>query len=275
MSRALLSALLLLVLAGTAAAFDPRDIVLKDPTGDDKGPGKYTYPTDPSYKPGSFDLTGVRIKENGASLEITVGVRAKIEDPWRSRDWGGNGFSLQMVQLYLDTKKGGFLDGLPGMNVKFPRGQAWDKVVFISPQPRSKILAEAKAKTKLARMAAAIVVPSSVSVRGNEIVAVVPKSELGGAPTRDWGFQALMQSNEGYSDADSLLARKVNEVGGQHRFGGGSDFMCDPHVLDLLAGAGRGGADEKEKQFKALSAYTCDASGNGSKAVVPMLYPGK
>ena len=275
MFRALASALFLVVFVGSAAAFDPKDITFTDPTGDDKGPGKYAYPTDAPYKPGSFDLTGVRLQDKGANLEITISVRAKVEDPWGSKSWGGNGFSLQMVQLYIDTKKGGFLDGLPGLNIKFPKGHAWDKVVFISPQPRSKILAEVKAKVKLAKMAAAVVIPSTVSARGNEIIAVVPKAELGGAPTKDWGFQAVMQSNEGYADPDSVLARKVNEYPGQHRFGGGSDHMCDPHVLDLLAGAGKGGADEKDKQYKALAAYTCDASGGGTLAIVPMLYPGK
>lgn len=258
--------------ASLAFAFDPKNIVFKDPTGDDNGPGKYTYPTDPAYKPGSFDLTELSIEDKGATLEFRAKIRAKIEDPWNSRSWGGNGFSLQMVQVYIDLKKGGFLDSLPGINVKFPKGQAWDKVVFISPQPKSKILAEVKAKKPA--MLQAVVVPEKTSVRGNEIIAVVNKTGLG-TPTKEWGFQAIVQSNEGYSDADSVLARKVNEYAGQHRFGGGNDHMCDPHVMDLLAGAGRGTADEKEAQYKALKAYTCDASGGGTKAVVPMLYPGK
>jgi carbohydrate-binding DOMON domain-containing protein len=272
MFRALSLALVTLI-ASNAAAFDPKKIELKDPAGDDKGPGSYTYPTDPAYRAGSFDLTSLVLEDKGDSVEITATVRAKIEDPWNSKSWGGNGFSLQMIQLYLDTKKGGFLDGLPGLNIKFPKGQAWDKVVFLSPQPKSKIIAEVK--TKKANMLKAVVVPEKTSARGNQIVATVKKSELGGAPTKDWGFQAIVQSNEGYPDADSVLARKVNEAPGQHRFGGGNDHMCDPHVLDLLAGKARGGADEKEAQFKALKAHTCDASGNGTKAIVPMIYPGK
>jgi carbohydrate-binding DOMON domain-containing protein len=264
---------LVALIAGSASAEGPKKIELKDPAGDDKGPGSYTYPTDPSYKPGSFDLTSLVIEDKGDNLEITVTVRAKIEDPWNSRSWGGNGFSLQMVQLYIDNKKGGFLDGLPGLNIKFPKGQGWDKVVFISPQPKSKIIAEVK--TKKANMLKAVVVPEKTSARGNQIIAVVKKSELGGAPTKDWGFQAIMQSNEGYPDADSVFARKVNEAPGQHRFGGGNDYMCDPHVIDMLAGKAKGGGDEKDAQFKALKAFTCDASGNGSKAIVPMIFPGK
>jgi len=41
----------LFVLGATAA----QAVEFTDPKGDDKGPGNYTYPTDPVYKAGSFD----------------------------------------------------------------------------------------------------------------------------------------------------------------------------------------------------------------------------
>ena len=53
----------------TAPAF-AGNISLADPKGDDNGPGTYTYPTDPAYKKGSFDLTEVEIKDAGANLEL-------------------------------------------------------------------------------------------------------------------------------------------------------------------------------------------------------------
>jgi len=31
-------------------------VVIEDPEGDDYGPGYYTYPTDPVFKDGDFDL---------------------------------------------------------------------------------------------------------------------------------------------------------------------------------------------------------------------------
>ena len=268
----LLSALLTLVPA-TVLAFDPKNIVLKDPSGDDKGPGKYTYPTDPIYKKGSFDLLSLTIKDKGSTLEFTARVGARVEDPWNSKSWGGNGFSLQMIQVYIDNKKGGRLPALPGINVKFKKGHGWDKVVFISPQSKSKILSEVKTKKKKALKR--IVVPVRTYSRGREIVALVNKSDLGGSPTKSWGFQAIVQSNEGYPDKDSILARKVNEYNGQLRFGGGNDYNCDPHVIDMLAPPAKGGAGEVNGQYNALKAYKCDASGKGKKAVVPMVYPGK
>lgn len=253
-------------------AFDAKKIVLGDPAGDDKGPGIFKYPTKSDYAPGSFDLLELAITDQGSTLEFKAKVKAKVLDPWNSKSWGGNGFSLQMIQVYINTKKGGFLGTLPGINVKFPKGHGWDKLVFISPQPRAKILSEVKSKA--AKMLRGLVIPQRTYARGNEIIAVVQKSDLG-TPDKTWGFQAVVQSNEGYPDADSVLARKVNEYEGQHRFGGGSDHNCDPHVIDMLVPPARGGAGEKEAQFTALKAYTCDAAGKGSKAVIPMVYPGK
>jgi len=276
MKRTLLPLLIIsTVLVGSiqaADAFDPKNIVLKDPSGDYKGPGKYKYPTKSDYTKGSFDMTELSIKDKGSTLEIKVTFRAKIKDPWKSKSWGGNGFSLQMVQVYIDTRKGGNRSALPGMNVKFPKGKAPDKVVFISPQPKSKIISEVKNKTK--KWLKRLVVPVKTYAQGNQIVAVVKKKDLG-RPSKKWGIQALVQSNEGYPAANSVLARKVNEYEGPHRFGGGNHYDCDPHVIDMLAGKAGGGGGEKAPHYNALKAHTCDAAGKGNKAVVPMIYPGK
>ncbi|MDY0063094.1 MAG: glucodextranase DOMON-like domain-containing protein, partial [Myxococcota bacterium] len=74
-----------------------------------------------------------------------------------------------------------------------------------------------------------------------------------------------------------LLTRKVNEFEGQHRFGGGTDYDCDPHVVDLLMAPGKGGDDEKEAQYKALGGYACGADPSNPAdyklAEVPMVYP--
>ena len=81
-----------------------------------------------------------------------------------------------------------------------------------------------------------------------------------------------MQSNEGFPDGKDLLTRKVNEYEGQHRFGGGTDTDCDPHVIDILAGDGAGAPDEVQKQHDMLK-YTCNPDGTRkSGAVLTMVY---
>jgi len=259
--------------AGVALA---QSVSFKDPTGDDDGPGTYVYPTDAVYAPGSFDLTGFSVEVKGSDAVFTVEFRTRIGDPWDSKSWSppGNGFSLQFVQVYIDQdhKSGsGFRDALPGINARFRPESAWEKVVLISPQGRQRL--ESEVATKAGPLKTGVVIPKSVRVQGRSLVATVPLKDLGGAPA-GWGYGVLVQSNEGYPSAKDLLTRKVNEIAGAHRFGGGSDWDCDPHVIDLLVAPGKGGADEVKTQHEALK-YQCDpANPEGSPLVeIPMIYP--
>lgn len=263
----------LLLVAGLAAPVallaGEAPIVLQDPDGDDNGPGTYKYPTDPVYKPKSFDLRKVEILDKGEDVEFKVTVGAAIEDPWTSKDWDGNGFSLQFLQIYVDTdhaKGAGFTDPLPGLgSVKFADDEAWDKVVLISPQGKAKLSSEVRAKA--GAMRGGVVVPKTTKVSGKSLIAIVKKSDLG-QPNGKWGWQAVMQSNEGFPVGKDILTRPVNENAGQHRFGGGNDGDCDPHVIDILAGKAKGDRSEVADQHAAL-AYKC-----GSKvAHLPMIYP--
>ncbi len=252
-----------LVFLFTAQSALAGSVVLKDPKGDDDGPGTYTYPTDPVYKKGAFDLTKVEINDKGDKVQIKVHVKVRIEDPWKSRDWPtrGNGFSLQMAFLFVDQdrKKGsGHRQGVPGLNVNFEEDACWEKVVWISPQGNTRLKSEIN--TKARDLKADIVLPAKVKVSGKKIIATVSKKDLGD-PQAGWGYQLVMQSNEGYPAKDALLTRPVNENRGEHRFGGGRDDNCDPHVIDILVGKG-------QDQHDVLKAYKC-----GQPAELPMVYP--
>jgi carbohydrate-binding DOMON domain-containing protein len=83
-----------------AAAAAAQAVSFKDPTGDDDGPGSYTYPTDEVYKPGSFDLTGFTLKARGDKVEVGVSVAARLEDRWKT----GSGFSVQTVFIFIQTE---------------------------------------------------------------------------------------------------------------------------------------------------------------------------
>jgi len=92
----------------------------------------------------------------------------------------------------------------------------------------------------------------------------VALDDLGGGDPSKWGYQVVMQSNEAFPDRSDLLSRKVNEFEGQHRFGGGNDGDCDPHVIDILAGKGEGAPDEEQAQYEMLE-YQCGADGSSVK----------
>jgi carbohydrate-binding DOMON domain-containing protein len=243
------------ILAGSLAY--SQEVVFKDPVGDDKGPGNYTYPTDTVYKPGSFDITEFKAKVNGDQVLFEVTTNSKLEDPWGMRV----GFAVQMIFIYIDQdqKEGsGFTKGLPGNNIDFAPADAWDKCVILSPQPPARVKQEVDAKAS--SMAAAILIPKSTRGTGQKISGSVPKKDLGEGEITAWGYQVVMQSNEGFPDKTDLLTRKVNEFEGQHRFGGGNDADCDPHAMDVLG-------DNKQQL-----AYECNPDGTSKKmATITMM----
>ncbi len=254
-------------------------ITLEDPAGDDNGPGNYTYPTDKVYAPGSFDIRKLEVASSGDTVEFRLTLNQRIEDPWNSNAWGGNGFSVQMGFIHLDidhAPNSGVTESLPGTNVRFAPEEAWDRVVLVSPQGPTRVNSEIEQKCP--QWKDKIIVPKITRASGRTLTVVVDKAQLGGDPQPSWGYQVLMQSNEGFPAKTDLLTRKVNEFEGQHRFGGGTDYDNDPHVLDIFAGKAKGGDDEKAAQHAALSKYNKDATETVKPedlAVVPMVYPGQ
>lgn len=252
-------------------------VTLIDPKGDDNGPGGYVYPTDQVYKDGSFDLVRLEVEPKGDRIEFRVELARRVEDPWDSKAWGGNGFSTQMAFIHIDTDHvagSGVTVGMPGTNVRFADEEAWDRVVIVSPQGRPRIASEVDAKA--AEHADRVVVPRVTRASGKTLIAIVDVADLGGAPAPGWGYQVLIQSNEGFPAKTDLLTRKVNEYEGQHRFGGGTDYDNDPHVIDMLVAPAQGGADEVTGQHAALDAFNKSATDPSAEdlAQVPMVYPG-
>ncbi|MCB9648708.1 MAG: hypothetical protein H6730_19205 [Deltaproteobacteria bacterium] len=266
------------------AAADDGSVSLLDPAGDDNGPGTYVYPTDQVYKKGAFDLRSLEVVPVGNDIEFRVKVEGRIEDPWDSKAWGGNGFSVQMAFIHIDMDHApgsGVQVGLTGTNVRFAPEEAWDKVVIISPQGPTRVNSEVDQKA--ADYKANVIVPKITRASGKTLIAVVGKEQLGSMPAKGWGYQVLMQSNEGFPTKTDLLTRKVNEFEGQHRFGGGTDFDNDPQVIDILMPPAKGTAAEADAQHAALSKYNKESTGTIEDgtikpedwAVVPMVYPGQ
>jgi carbohydrate-binding DOMON domain-containing protein len=249
-----------IALAFAVAAASAQEVAFKDPVGDDKGPGKYTYPTDPVYKAGSFDLTELKFTVKGDRADVAVSVNSNLEDPWGMKV----GFAVQMVFVFIQTDDaaGRTTKGLPGLNIQFGPDDGWNRCIILSPQPSARVRGEVEIKAPaLQKM---IVIPNQVRGSSRTISATVPMKDLGSGDPTKWGYQVVMQSNEGFPDKTDLLTRKVNEYEGQHRFGGGNDGDCDPHVMDILAGHGTGDKSEIEEQYKML-AYECNPDGTSKK----------
>ena len=247
-----------------------KEISFKDPQGDDNGSGNFIYPTDPVYKPGSFDITDFTVKDKGATVELTVGVAAGLENPWNM----ASGFSVQEAFVFIDMdgKEGsGHKFALPGLNAEFQPCCYWEKAIIMSPQPSSRVKTEIKMKG--ADMERDIIVPVSVTPHGKSFTAIIKKEDLGADVSEDWGWQVLMTSNEGFPEANSILVRKLNEYEGQHRFGGGSDYDGDPNFMDILVPPGKGGSDEVDLQHKIMAAWVSgDDPAQYVYVKLPMVY---
>jgi carbohydrate-binding DOMON domain-containing protein len=251
-----------------AGALCAQTLTFKDPTGDDNGPGAYTYPTDAVYKAGSFDIVQLDVTSKGDKVTFELTTNSTLEDPWGMKV----GFAVQMAFVFIDCdhqEGSGFTDALPGLNVAFAPADAWDRVVILSPQGPGRVKSEVEQKA--AAMQSAVVVPTRTRGAARAITATVGKADLCASDPASWGYQVLMQSNEGFPAGNDLLTRKVNEYEGQHRFGGGNDGDCDPHVMDLLAGSASGDAAEAQAQHDMLK-HECNADGTAkSLAVVTMV----
>jgi len=246
-------------------------VELVDPKGDDNGPGSYTYPTDAAYKKGAFDLVGVKVREKGANVEVTLTMATAVEDPWDSKKWPdpGWGFSLQQFQLYVDVdgKPGsGEQDGLPGTNVTFADDSRYEHVLIVGPHSNKTFQGEIDRKAP--KQKARVILPKTVEVRGKEVTATFVKASIPFDPAKV-GWQVLVASEEGFPKDNDILMRRVNEFEGPHRFGGGDDGMSDPHVIDILAGKAKGDASEVAAQHAQLK---YDAKAN-KRAVLSVVRP--
>ncbi len=244
-------------------------VSLKDPAGDDNGPGNYSYPTDAVYTRGSFDLTGFTLKTNGAKTDVSVSVGANLADPWSM----GGGFATQMVFVFIDKdgKAGsGYTKVPPGLNFEFAPESAWEKLIILSPQQAARVKTEVEQKA--GDMKADIIIPARTRGAGRNITGTIDTAALGEGDPTTWSYQVVMQSNEGFPAGTDLLTRKVNEYEGQHRFGGGNDGNCDPSVMDLLAGDAKGEKSEADAQHQMLK-YECAEDGTAkSMATLTMVH---
>ena len=118
-----------------------------DPEGDEHGPGSYTYPKDPAFKPyhGLFDLLKVNVLENEDSFVFQF-YFAEMTNPWGAP----KGFSHQLINIYLDTKEGGRTDTYrEGARVQFDPNHPWDYFVKAAGWPSyGQLLATAEGEEK-------------------------------------------------------------------------------------------------------------------------------
>ena len=243
----------------TAIPLIKKGIVVKDPEGDDHGPGTYTYPTDSVFKPGVFDLLEFKMTEDKDYWTLEFYFKNLGGNPWN----GPNGFSLQIIEVYLDFKKGGntsaikmFPDG-PGSNVRLDPRHPWDVAFRIAGWDYGNLIVLANGTVYQGEM------QISADPTQNAIVVKVPKKYIN---VGSYGLYAsvLVGSQDGYGpDKWRNVAVKAE----QWKLGGANPQAVinnvAPRVIDELVPRGFNPTQEQQ-----LSSYNTTT---GSLATVRMI----
>jgi carbohydrate-binding DOMON domain-containing protein len=212
-------------LSDVATAFEATD-----PEGDDHGPGGYTYPTDPLFTPGSYDLTGFTVGESGDDLVFTFDVLAPVLNPWDSP----NGLSIQTFDVYVDTDPettNGARRFLSGRNASWTSGSGWDRALTIEGWFPALFVAEPDGSvTETEPTFKVLVLPDK-----GRVTARIPKSLFGGGDPAKWSYAVAVMSQEQLPSSGVRRIRDVEATAEQWRIGGGDESINATRIIDLLA----------------------------------------
>lgn len=209
-----------------------------DITGDDNGPGTYTYPKNSVFLPGSFDLINFEISDDVDNyiFSFKIPIYFKNDPAWKNV----NGWDVQMFDVYLNFGEGYYKQTIAGRNVQIKQG--WDRAIIVSPED-NKIMWKREIEDKNIAvfddnsdeedLTEDIILPDSYYIDRNEIEVKIAKRKL---PLMDKlkGVQVLVSGSEGFPSRENTYIRVVNEQNSEWRFGGGSDYTGDPNILDIL-----------------------------------------
>jgi len=204
-------------------------VVIEDPEGDDYGPGYYTYPTDPVFKDGDFDLLKFELGlyEGSYTATYTVG---NLDNAWGS----DNGLSKATYFLFIDSKADeGTTQGIEGLNISFAENFKWDVALQIEGW-ESKVY-----KVSSGEINAANAADLGVEIKGTEgapgqVVVYIPKDVVGEL-TAESKMMVMVAGQDGYG---TNRIRQVTPEAQQWRFGGGNEEGTAPAVIDMIVPEG-------------------------------------
>ncbi len=200
-----------------------------DPSGDDHGPGKYSYPEDAVFLPGSYDLRRVTIQRDQADLIFWIDLGAAIRNPWGSPI----GLSIQTIDIYIDRDPGrgtGRRTLLEGRNAALPKGMGWETALWIEGWQQQMFVPEGETGVTLRER---VRVRATVDARGRIIVRA-PLEALGEGDPARWGYAVVVLSQETYPSDGVRRVRDVEPRASQWRFGGGPADANHTRIVDAL-----------------------------------------
>ena len=202
---------------------------ITDPTDDDYGPGTYTYPSDVVFASNCYDILNFQVGYDDENVIFKFSMAGAVENSWGSP----NGLSVQTFDVYIDTDgdgQGG-VALLPGRNLAFQDGEAWDYAITIEGWESGVYVPGDGGPERVATGSDLLIVPDP----GQQRVTVrVPMAILGGNP-ETWRYAAMVMSQEGYPSGGVMRVRDVNQNAEQWRVGGApAGSTSHTRVIDLV-----------------------------------------
>jgi alpha-amylase/alpha-mannosidase (GH57 family) len=247
-------------------------LVVDDPAGDDYGPGTYTYPTDPVFEAGVFDVKQFSVGVDQKNLVMKFELNGPIDNVWGS----GIGLSVQTFDVYIDTDPGAGTGArmlLEGRNAALEEGNGWEYAVWVEGW-NQKVLRPGEGGLPVemsGENVKAIIDPAQQAATLR-----VPLALFGeGADPTAWGYAAALLSQDGYPSSGVRRVRDVQPTAEQWRIGGGPDDTNHTRIMDLVWPAGA-----SPDQATILSTYPSSQDAVGSLAPddfaqVPLLNVGE
>ncbi|WP_330631179.1 glycoside hydrolase family 97 catalytic domain-containing protein [Halocatena halophila] len=195
--------------------------VWRDATGDDHGPGSYTYPTGEMFEDGVLDLSEVALYEQDDRYQLIYWLDGPVTNPWNV----SGGYSLQLLQLYVRDPTVG--SAVPATTT----GRAGTNVTFERPY-HYRVIAAGGLQT--VENAAGDTITEDVHTRVHSSIDAIevtfPKQSVGGA-LEEAELAVLLFGADGYQSGH---VRPVQASNATYLFGGGRDDNMNPNVIDML-----------------------------------------
>jgi carbohydrate-binding DOMON domain-containing protein len=216
---------------------------LDDPRGDDHGPGSYTYPTDPVFIPGAFDIVSLEaMVDPEADVIFKITIDGQVTGPWG----GVTGYCLQAIDIYIDTDgvaDSGRRDLFKGRQARTAAESAWEYFV------RASMDSVALYDARVSRLDG-VKVTSYADAATKSIFVKFPRSAIAAGAARGsggeaWNVIVALLSHDGYAEGG---IRPVEAVRGQWVLGGCEREDLCPRIIDLVV-------DGETAQEAILSSY--------------------
>ena len=202
---------------------------VRDPEGDDKGSGGYTYPLTPLLKPGSLDITRFTVSADEKYAYFTLQFRDLSNPGWHPE----YGFQLTCVAIAIDKDgRRGSGSVSVGMNSNFSLdpNYAYESIVYVGGGVR---VADSKG-TILAeyRPVAGDEKNPLGSTQSKEISFSIPCDVLG-KPAAAWRYTVLVGCQDDHGGAGIGDFRGVGSTAKEWS-GGGRKRPSDSNVYDVI-----------------------------------------